>query len=50
MHIVVLIKQVVATTNVKLDPQTGTMIRDGVESILNPFDEYAVEEGLRVKE
>ncbi len=50
MHIVVLIKQVVATTNVKLDPQTGTMIRDGVESILNPFDEYAVEEGLRIKE
>ncbi|MBN1596175.1 electron transfer flavoprotein subunit beta/FixA family protein [candidate division FCPU426 bacterium] len=50
MHIVVLIKQVVATTNVKLDPETGTMIRDGVESILNPFDEYAVEEALRIKE
>ncbi|MCD4812615.1 electron transfer flavoprotein subunit beta/FixA family protein [bacterium] len=50
MNIVVLIKQVVATTNVKLDPETGTMIRDGVESILNPFDEYAVEEALRIKE
>jgi electron transfer flavoprotein alpha/beta subunit len=50
MNIVVFIKQVVATTNVKLDPETGTMIRDGVESILNPFDEYAVEEALRIKE
>ncbi|MCK5242714.1 electron transfer flavoprotein subunit beta/FixA family protein [bacterium] len=50
MNIVVFIKQVVATTNVKLDPETGTMIRDGVECILNPFDEYAVEEALRIKE
>ncbi len=50
MNIVVLIKQVVATTNVKINPDTGTLIRDGVESILNPFDEYAVEEGLRLKE
>jgi len=50
MNIVVLIKQVVATTNVKINPDTGTLIRDGVESILNPFDEYAVDEGLRLKE
>lgn len=50
MNIIVLIKQVVATTNVKINPETGTLIRDGVESILNPFDEYAVEEGLRIKE
>lgn len=50
MNIVVLIKQVVATTNVKINPETGTLIRDGAESILNPFDEYAVEEGLRLKE
>lgn len=50
MNIVVLIKQVVATTNVKINPETGTLMRDGVESILNPFDEYAVEEALRLKE
>lgn len=50
MNIIVLIKQVVATTNVKLNPETGTMIRDGVESILNPFDEYAIEEALRIKD
>lgn len=50
MNIIVLIKQVVATTNVKINPDTGTLIRDGVESIINPFDEYAIEEGLRIKE
>ena len=50
MNIVVLIKQVVATTNVKINPENGTLIREGVESILNPFDEYAVEEALRIKE
>jgi electron transfer flavoprotein beta subunit len=50
MNIVVLVKQVVATTNVKINPETGTLIRDGVESILNPFDDYAVEEALRIRE
>ena len=43
MHIIVPIKQVPETSNVKMDPVTGTMIRDGVESIINPLDLYAIE-------
>jgi len=50
MNIVVCIKQVPDTTDVKIDPNTNTLIREGVESILNPFDTYAVEEALRIKE
>jgi electron transfer flavoprotein beta subunit len=50
MNIVVLIKQVVSATSAKINPDTGTLIRDGVENILNPFDEYAIEEGLRLRE
>lgn len=50
MRIIVCIKQVPETTNVKIDPNTGTLIREGVESIINPFDMYAIEEGLRIKE
>jgi len=50
MEIIVCIKQVPGTTNVKIDTQRGTLIRDGVESIMNPFDEYALEEGVRIKE
>lgn len=50
MHIVVCIKQVPNTTNVQIDPTTGTLKRDGVESIINPFDEYAIEEAIRLKE
>ena len=50
MKIIVCIKQVPETTNVKIDPNTGTLIREGVESIINPFDMYAIEEGLRIKE
>jgi electron transfer flavoprotein beta subunit len=50
MNIIVLIKQVVSATSAKINPETGTLIRDGVENILNPFDEYAVEEALRLKE
>lgn len=50
MHFVVCIKQVPATTSVQIDPKTGTLKREGVESIINPFDEYAIEEGLRLKE
>ena len=40
MHVIVCIKQVPDTTNVKINPETNTLMRDGVESILNPFDEY----------
>jgi len=50
MKIVVLIKQVPNTTNVQIDEKTGTLKREGVESVINPFDEYAIEEGVRIKE
>jgi len=50
MKIAVLIKQVPDTTDVKIDPKTNTLIRDGVESIINPFDMYAIEEALRLRE
>jgi len=50
MKILVLIKQVPDTTDVKIDPVTNTLIRQGVESIINPFDMYAIEEAIRVKE
>jgi electron transfer flavoprotein beta subunit len=50
MHIIVCIKQVPDTTEVKIDPQTNTLIREGVKSIINPFDLYAIEEGIRLKE
>lgn len=50
MNIVVCIKQVPGTTQVKINPDTGTLIRDGVEAVVNPFDEFAIEEALRIKE
>ena len=50
MKILVLIKQVPDTTDVKIDPVTNTLKREGVESIINPFDMYAIEEAIRVKE
>ncbi|OQA92695.1 MAG: Acryloyl-CoA reductase electron transfer subunit gamma [Elusimicrobia bacterium ADurb.Bin231] len=50
MNIIVLIKQVPATTNVKIDDKTGTLKREGVEAQVNPFDLYAVEEAIRLKE
>ncbi|MDR3210845.1 MAG: electron transfer flavoprotein subunit beta/FixA family protein [Planctomycetota bacterium] len=50
MHIVVCIKQVPDTTNVRINPKTNTLEREGVESIINPFDTYAIEEGVRIRE
>jgi len=50
MHIIVCIKQVPETTDVKIDPATNTLMREGVQSIVNPFDMYAIEEALRIKE
>ncbi|PKM84368.1 MAG: electron transfer flavoprotein subunit beta [Firmicutes bacterium HGW-Firmicutes-11] len=50
MNIVVPIKQVPETSNVKMDPVTGTIIRDGVESIINPLDLYAIETAIQLKE
>jgi len=50
MNIVVCIKQVPDTTNVRIDPETNTLVRSGVQSIINPFDMYAIEEAIRLKE
>lgn len=50
MKIVVCVKQVPDTTDVKINPETGTLIREGVESISNPFDEFAIEEALLIRE
>lgn len=50
MNIIVCIKQVPETTEVKINPETNTLIREGVKSIINPFDLYAIEEGVRLKE
>jgi electron transfer flavoprotein beta subunit len=50
VKIVVTIKQVPETSNVKMDPETGTMIRSGVETVVNPLDLYALEAALRLKE
>ena len=50
MNVIVCLKQVPGTTNVKVNPQTNTLIRQGVENVINPFDTYALEEGVRTKE
>jgi electron transfer flavoprotein beta subunit len=50
VNTVVCLKQVPGTTEVKIDAQTNTLVRQGIESIINPFDTYAIEEGVRTKE
>jgi electron transfer flavoprotein beta subunit len=50
MHIVCCIKQVPDTAEVKIDPETNTLMRSGVESISNPFDRVALEAALRLRE
>ena len=50
MRIVVCIKQVPDTVEVKIDPKTGTLIRDGVPSIINPDDKTGIEAALKLKE
>ncbi|MBI2251169.1 MAG: electron transfer flavoprotein subunit beta/FixA family protein [Armatimonadetes bacterium] len=50
MKLIVCLKQVPDTTDVKIDPQTNTLKREGVRSIINPFDLYALEEGIKLKE
>lgn len=49
MHIVVLVKQVPGIDNVKMDPETGVMIRGKAGNIINPLDENAIEEAIRIK-
>lgn len=50
MHIVVTIKQVPDTSEVRIDPKTNTMIRGGVPSIINPDDRHAIEAAVTLKE
>lgn len=50
MKICCCIKQVPATTEVKINPETNTLVREGVDTQINPFDVYALEEAVRVKE
>jgi len=50
MNIIVCIKQVPNTNEVKIDPKKGTLIREGVPSIINPEDKHGLEEALRLKE
>lgn len=50
MEVIVCVKQVPDTTEIKIDPATNTLIRQGVPSIVNPFDKNAVEAALQLKE
>lgn len=50
MKVIVCIKQVPDTAEVKINPETGTLIREGIPSIINPFDMHAIEAGLQIKE
>lgn len=50
MNICCCIKQVPATTEVKINPETNTLVREGVETQINPFDLYALEEAVRTRE
>src|SRR5512141_2829535 len=50
MKIVVCIKQVPDTVNVRINEATGAMEREGVPAVVNPYDLYAVEEALRIRE
>lgn len=50
MKIIVCVKQVPDTAEVKINPETGTLIREGVPSIINPFDTHAIEAGLQIRE
>ncbi len=50
MHVIVCVKQVPEATEVEIDPNKGTLIRDGVAATVNPFDMYAIEEALRLRE
>jgi len=49
MKLAVCVKQVPEITNVRVNPETGTLIREGVASILNPFCEYALDHAVRLK-
>jgi electron transfer flavoprotein beta subunit len=48
--IIVCVKQVPDTQEIRIDPETGTLIREGVPSILNPFDEYALNLAIEIRD
>jgi len=50
MHIIVCVKQVPDAKDVRLDPKTNTLAREGVEAIMNPYDRHALEEAVAIKE
>jgi electron transfer flavoprotein beta subunit len=50
VKIIVCIKQVPDTAEVRINPETGTLIREGVPSIINPYDTHAIEAGLQIRE
>jgi electron transfer flavoprotein beta subunit len=50
LRIVVCIKQVPDTTQVRIDPETNTLVREGIPAIINPFDLHAIEVGVQLKE
>ena len=50
MRYMVAVKQVPDTVDVKIDPQTGNICRDGVQSTVNPYDMHAIEAALQLKE
>ena len=50
MNIVVCLKQVPDTADVKINPETNTLVREGIQNITNPFDTYALEEAVRLRE
>jgi len=50
MKIVVCVKQVPAGSDAKIDPETKRIVREGLKSVLNPFDLYAVEEAIKLRE
>jgi len=50
VHVIVCIKQVPGTTDVRIDSDTNTLIREGIHNVISPFDVYAIEEALRIKE
>lgn len=50
MEVVVCIKQVPGTSEVEVDPVTGVLKRDGVDSKMNPYDLYAIESAIKIRE
>ena len=50
MKILVCVKQVPSSNEVRLDPITNTILRDAKQAVINPFDLYAVEQAVQIKE